>query len=84
MMIFSQAQRDEMKTIARGTWSLALLSWLCGFKDGAASPSSAVVFAPPGELVFRALDSPFPAVRFHASPVLPEGFSEGADRETHI
>jgi hypothetical protein len=48
--MFSEAQRDEMKTIARGTWSLALLFWLCGFKDEAASPSSAVVFALPGEL----------------------------------
>jgi hypothetical protein len=49
MMMFFQAQRDEMKTIACGTWSLALLFWLCGSRDEAASPGSAVVFAPPGE-----------------------------------
>ena len=57
MMIFSQAQRDEMKTITRGTWPLGILFWLCGFKDEAASPGSAVVFASPGEQFFPRSDS---------------------------
>jgi hypothetical protein len=70
MMMFFQTQRDEMKTIASGTWSLALPFWLCDFKDEAASPSPAAAFDSPGELPSPAQDSPCFSVRFHASPVL--------------